>query len=103
MEKNKKDLFSDFYRNMVTIRNFELKVGKLFAAGRIPGFVHLYLGQEAIAVGVCANLNSRDFITSTHRGHGHFQAKYLVLKLMLHMDRPFLAVNLAQYPHVVQQ
>lgn len=83
MEKNKKDLFSDFYRNMVTIRNFELEVGKLFAAGRIPGFVHLYLGQEAIAVGVCANLNSRDFITSTHRGHGHLISKGGDIKLMM--------------------
>jgi pyruvate dehydrogenase E1 component alpha subunit len=83
MEKNKKDLFLDFYRNMVTIRNFELKVGELFAAGRIPGFVHLYLGEEAIAVGVCANLDSRDFITSTHRGHGHLISKGGDIKLMM--------------------
>jgi len=83
MKKSKKELFLDFYRNMVTIRNFELKVGKLFAAGRIPGFVHLYLGEEAIAVGVCANLKLRDFITSTHRGHGHLISKGGDIKLMM--------------------
>jgi len=83
MEKSKKDLFLDFYRNMVTIRNFELKVGELFAAGRIPGFVHLYLGEEAIAAGVCANLKLRDFITSTHRGHGHLISKGGDIKLMM--------------------
>ncbi|HMM19178.1 MAG TPA: thiamine pyrophosphate-dependent dehydrogenase E1 component subunit alpha [Selenomonadales bacterium] len=63
------------YRRMVSIRLFEEKVGELFLAGELPGFVHLYIGEEAIAVGVCASLTDRDYITSTHRGHGHCLAK----------------------------
>lgn len=63
------------YEQMVRIRNFEERVKDLFAAGEMPGFVHLYLGQEAIASGVCATLNDDDYITSTHRGHGHIIAK----------------------------
>jgi pyruvate dehydrogenase E1 component alpha subunit len=46
-------------------------VAELFSAGKLPGFVHLYAGEEAIATGVCAHLTDRDYITSTHRGHGH--------------------------------
>lgn len=78
-----KDMLMDFYRSMVTIRNFELKAAELFAGGRIPGFVHLYAGQEAIATGVCANLTPEDKIASTHRGHGHVIAKGGNLKLMM--------------------
>lgn len=63
------------YRTMLTIRQFEEKVQELFLAGQIPGFVHLYLGEEAVATGVCAALTERDHITSTHRGHGHSIAK----------------------------
>src|SRR3972149_5592608 len=63
------------YTRMVKIRVFEEKVKDLFAAGELPGFVHLYLGEEAIASGVCATLNDEDYITSTHRGHGHIIAK----------------------------
>ena len=65
----------DLYQTMLLIRKFEEKVSQLFAEGEIPGFVHLYLGEEAIAVGVCSNLRKDDFITSTHRGHGHLIAK----------------------------
>ena len=65
----------DLYQRMLLIRKFEEKVSQLFAEGEIPGFVHLYLGEEAIAVGVCSNLRKDDFITSTHRGHGHLIAK----------------------------
>lgn len=65
----------DLYRRMVLIREFEMKVASLFAAGELPGFVHLYVGQEAVAAGVCAHLRPRDQITSTHRGHGHLLAK----------------------------
>ncbi|MDR2368400.1 MAG: thiamine pyrophosphate-dependent dehydrogenase E1 component subunit alpha [Deltaproteobacteria bacterium] len=61
--------------NMLRIRAFEQKAKELFAGGKIPGFVHLYAGEEAVASGVCANLNDKDFITSTHRGHGHLIAK----------------------------
>ena len=63
------------YEKMYAIRVFEEKVEALFAKGELPGFVHLYIGQEACAAGVCANLNTDDYITSTHRGHGHCIAK----------------------------
>ena len=65
----------DFYRTMYTIRRFEENVNNLFLAGEIPGFVHLYIGEEAIATGMMANLSPKDYITSTHRGHGHTIAK----------------------------
>ena len=63
------------HRTMVRIRVFESRVQELFLAGELPGFVHTYLGQEAIAAAVCVNLTGDDFITSTHRGHGHGIAK----------------------------
>lgn len=63
------------YRKMLTIRRFEERASELYAAGRMPGFVHLYIGEEAVATGVCASLTDKDFITSTHRGHGHVIAK----------------------------
>ena len=65
----------DWYRTMRTIREFEERVHKEFATGEIPGFVHLYAGEEAIATGVCAHLRPDDYIASTHRGHGHAIAK----------------------------
>jgi len=70
------------YRTMKRIREFETKAAELFAEGRIPGFVHLYIGEEAVATGVCANLKDSDYITSTHRGHGHIIAKGGDLKYM---------------------
>ncbi len=63
------------YRAMTTIRRFEERVQEEFSKGNIPGFVHLYAGQEASAVGVCSHLGPRDHIASTHRGHGHSIAK----------------------------
>ncbi|MDF2909653.1 MAG: pyruvate dehydrogenase (acetyl-transferring) component subunit alpha [Sporolactobacillus laevolacticus] len=63
------------YTKMQEIRQFETAVHEIFAKGEIPGFVHLYAGEEAVAVGVCAHLTDRDSITSTHRGHGHCIAK----------------------------
>ena len=65
------------YEGMVLIRRFELRVQRLYRAGKIPGFIHLYVGEEATAVGVCAHLGREDAITSTHRGHGHALAKGL--------------------------
>lgn len=62
---------------MVLLRQFELAVQSHFKRGELPGFIHLYVGQEAVAVGVCANLGPQDWITSTHRGHGHALAKGL--------------------------
>ena len=63
------------HRTMVMIRVFESRVEELFSAGKLPGFVHTYLGEEAIAAGVCSRLRPDDYITSTHRGHGHALAK----------------------------
>src|SRR3974390_1890558 len=63
------------YRMMRAIREFEERVHAEFATGEIPGFVHLYAGEEASAVGVCSNLDDRDTIASTHRGHGHCIAR----------------------------
>lgn len=65
----------DAYRSMVRIRAFEEKLDELFRRGALPGFVHLYIGEEAVAVGVCSALEETDKITSTHRGHGHLIAK----------------------------
>ncbi len=65
----------DLYTRMLRIRRFEEQVGKLFAQGQLPGFVHLYIGEEAVGVGVCCALRDDDYITSTHRGHGHVIAK----------------------------
>jgi acetoin:2,6-dichlorophenolindophenol oxidoreductase subunit alpha len=63
------------YEKMCEIRQFEDKVHEIFSKGILPGFVHLYAGEEAVAVGVCAHLDEKDYITSTHRGHGHCIAK----------------------------
>lgn len=63
------------YVQMATIRKFEEKAYELLGTTVIPGTLHTYMGEEAIAVGVCAHLTDRDFITSTHRGHGHCIAK----------------------------
>jgi len=62
-------------RRMLLIREFERAVRDNFADGEIPGFVHLYIGQEAVAVGACSALEDDDYVTSTHRGHGHCLAK----------------------------
>jgi len=71
------------YERMRLIRSFEERVARLFADGLIPGFVHLYAGEEAVAVGVCAHLSDIDYITSTHRGHGHCIAKGVPLGEMM--------------------
>jgi len=65
----------EMYRRMLDIRYFEEKVFELYGQNLVPGTIHLYTGQEAIAVGVCTNLRDDDYITSTHRGHGHCIAK----------------------------
>lgn len=74
MQLNREQLLKA-WRDMVTIRRFEERVQEEFAKGGIPGFVHLYAGQEASAVGVCSHLGPQDRIASTHRGHGHSLAK----------------------------
>ncbi len=64
-----------FYRQMTKIRLFEEQVNQLYLSAKMPGLAHLYIGQEAVAVGVCEALRRDDYITSTHRGHGHCLAK----------------------------
>jgi pyruvate dehydrogenase E1 component alpha subunit len=71
------------YRIMRTIREFESRIAVEFEAGTVPGFTHLYLGQEAIATGVCMHLDDKDAISSTHRGHGHCIAKGCDVKKMM--------------------
>ena len=71
------------HRTMVRIRVFESRVAELFGEGRLPGFVHTYLGQEAVAAGVCAHLRADDYITSTHRGHGHALAKGMAMDALM--------------------
>lgn len=66
---------AELYRGILRIRRAEERIRDLYAAGRMPGFIHLSIGQEAVAVGACAILEPRDFVTSTHRGHGHYLAK----------------------------
>lgn len=67
----------ELLEQLVLIREFETRVGELFADNEMPGFVHLYIGSEGVATGVCSALDESDYITSTHRGHGHALAKGL--------------------------
>lgn len=78
-----KEFLKDAYRRMTTIRAYESKVEEIFLAGELPGFTHLYIGEEACGVGVCENLNDDDYIESTHRGHGHCIAKGADVKKMM--------------------
>lgn len=77
------ELLRTMYRKMREIREFEHKAEELSDAGEIPGPIHLYLGQEAVAVGVCLALGDDDVIASTHRGHGHVLAKGADIKRMM--------------------
>ena len=74
------DKLLEMYRLMVEIRLFEEKVFELYGQNLVPGTIHLYAGEEAVAVGVCTALRREDYITSTHRGHGHCIAKGADLK-----------------------
>ena len=65
----------EMYRTMLTIRRFEERCNHLYMQGRIPSTLHLYIGQEAVATGVCAHLRNDDYALSTHRPHGHSIAK----------------------------
>ncbi len=74
---------SEMYESMLRIRRFEEKAIEIFSAGKIPGFIHSYIGEEAIAVGVCSALEPTDYITGTHRGHGHCLAKGMKMDRMM--------------------
>lgn len=81
--KQDKETLLKIYRDMLAIRKFEYAARELYANGLLLGGAHLYAGEEAIATGVCSVLNDDDFITSTHRGHGHLIAKGGDLNLMM--------------------
>ena len=83
MQLSREDLLKA-YRQMRTIREFEERVHDEFSAGNIPGFVHLYAGEEASGVGFCMHLTDVDRIASTHRGHGHCIAKGCDTRGMMH-------------------
>jgi pyruvate dehydrogenase E1 component alpha subunit len=83
MESIMKDLFLKMYEIMQEIRIFEERVITLFVTGEIPGWLHSYIGEEAVATGVCMNLKKDDYIVSTHRGHGHCIAKGVDLDSMM--------------------
>src|SRR5438876_1423928 len=70
-----RDQYLTMYAQMYRIRVFEEHVNELYTSGKMPGLAHLYIGEEAVAVGVCSALRRDDYITSTHRGHGHCLAK----------------------------
>jgi acetoin:2,6-dichlorophenolindophenol oxidoreductase subunit alpha len=78
-----KDKLLWMYERMQLIRTFENRVKAEFSNNKIPGFVHLYAGEEAVAVGICANLTDADYMTSTHRGHGHCIAKGVEVRSMM--------------------
>jgi pyruvate dehydrogenase E1 component alpha subunit len=82
MSDDTKTLIS-LYKTMVTVRKFETLAGELFAAGKIPGFIHLSIGQEGSSTGVCSILRPDDYLITTHRGHGHVIAKGGDLKRMV--------------------
>lgn len=77
------DTIASIYKTMVKIRLFEEKVVEVYAKGLMPGLAHLYIGEEAVAAGACAATAPDDYITSTHRGHGHCIAKGGDLKKMM--------------------
>ncbi|MGA2768162.1 MAG: pyruvate dehydrogenase (acetyl-transferring) E1 component subunit alpha [Candidatus Bathyarchaeia archaeon] len=80
MSKLAKEKLAEMYEKMLEIRCFEEKVFELYGQNLVPGTIHLYAGEEAVAVGVCSCLRKDDYITSTHRGHGHCIAKGAELK-----------------------
>jgi len=78
-----RDELIDVYRRMRTIRLFEEKLAELVMSGKLAGFLHLYAGEEAVAVGVCSQLGDSDYVASTHRGHGHCIAKGVDVSAMM--------------------
>lgn len=83
VDGSEKDRLLWMYRTMLRIRAFDDRIVRLFSSGRIAGALHSYVGEEAAATGVCANLRPDDYVVSTHRGHGHLLAKGGQMKLMM--------------------
>jgi pyruvate dehydrogenase E1 component alpha subunit len=82
-EQISQELLLSYYKKVLELRLFELKVQELYRNARLPGFVHLYVGEEAVAVGVCSHLRTDDLVFSTHRGHGHALAKGVPATIVL--------------------
>jgi pyruvate dehydrogenase E1 component alpha subunit len=82
-EQISQEVLLSYYKRVLELRLFELKVQELYRNGRLPGFVHLYVGEEAVAVGVCSHLKTDDLVFSTHRGHGHALAKGVPATIVL--------------------
>ena len=80
--KSNTEAYLRMYRQMVRIRAFEDNANQLYLSAKMPGLTHMYSGQEAVAVGICEALEDTDYITSTHRGHGHCVAKGAEFKQM---------------------
>ena len=74
---------ADAYRLMKTIREFEERMRSEYQQGKLPGFIHIYRNQEAVAVEACLDMTNEDYIASTHRGHGHCIAKGCEIESML--------------------
>jgi pyruvate dehydrogenase E1 component alpha subunit len=83
MQEPTKKALIDFYRKMMRIRRVEEKLMEVFANGEIPGFIHVCIGQEATPVAICSQLKETDYMSNTHRGHGHALAKGIDLKLFM--------------------
>lgn len=83
MSKLDKESKISLLKTMLTIRKFEEKVSENFAAGQIPGFIHLSIGQEAVSAGACFNLRKEDYISTTHRGHGQCIAKGVEIRPLM--------------------
>src|SRR5262247_1828653 len=83
MSELSRDRLLAAYRTMRSIRTFEQTLNELSQAGRVPGFLHLYAGEEAVAAGVCGHLGEHDYVASTHRGHGHSIAKGVDVNAMM--------------------
>ena len=82
-KKEKKELAKQFYASMYRARRFEEEVFEFYKNGTMPGLAHLYLGEEAVAVGACATMRDDDYLSSTHRGHGHLVARGADLNRMM--------------------
>ena len=76
-----KEKLCEMYTKMLQIRKFDEKIAYFFTLGKVHGTTHLYIGEEATAVGVCSALKDTDYMTSTHRGHGHCQQGIHVLRI----------------------
>src|ERR1700740_3473331 len=82
-EQISQELLFSYYKKVLELRLFELKVQELYRNARPPGFVHLYVGEDAVAAGVCSHLDTEDLVFSTHRGHGQALAKGVPASIVL--------------------